>query len=304
MKPESQPARRPRGRGKAWTATELRRLRALYPEHRQRDVARILGRGLQSIQAKALVLHLKRNRNYRPWTPAEIADMRCLYPHTWPRDMVRHFGRTIENIHAAAARYRIKKDPAFVRETGRITAQDPRAIAKRFKKGQVPANKGLRRPGWFAGRMRETQFKKGNRPLNYLPIGTVMPNADGYLRVKISETSNGKGGSDKAWEFVHRRVWESAHGRIPKGHRIWWKDGNHLNCALENLELLTDQEHMARTTIHNLPPELKQVILLNGALKRRIARIEGNGEKQYLRPARPSLRNARNAEGQRRAAGA
>jgi hypothetical protein len=285
-------AGRPRGHGKPWTTTELRKLRALYPDHSQKDCARILGRGLDSVKSKALVLHLKRNRNYRRWTAADIAELRRAYPSTWPRDLVRHFGRGITNIHAAAARHGIKKDPAFVRETGLISSRHPNVRASQFPKGHVPANKGLRRPGWFAGRMRETQFKKGNRPHDWLPVGTIQANADGYLRMKVRDdrgTSAGKGGSSTNWMFVHKMVWESAHGPIPPGHRIWWKDRNHLNCALENLELLTDQEHMARTTIHNLPPELKQVIQLNGALKRRIQRMEQHGEKQHLRPARPSL---------------
>lgn len=292
MSSKLQPARRPRGRGKKWTMAELRKLRTVYPEHPQKECARILGRGLESVKSKALVLHLRRIRNYRRWLPRDIAELRRLYPNGWPRDLVCHFGRPMVNIQAAAHRYGIKKDAAFVREAGRLSARHANVRAVQFKKGHVPVNKGLRRPGWFAGRMRETQFKKGNRPHTWLPVGTVQPNADGYLRMKVrddSEATAGKGGSSTNWMFVHRMVWESAHGPIPPGHRIWWKDANHNNCALENLELLADQEHMARTTIHNLPPELKEVIYVHTGLKRRIARMEEHGEEQHLRPERPSL---------------
>jgi hypothetical protein len=85
-----------------------------------------------------------------------------------------------------------------------------------------------------------------------MPVGTVKPNADGYLRMKVSdfpEPPGERGANSPNWKFLHVMVWEDAHGRIPKGHRIWWKDRNHKNCALENLELLSDKEHMARTTI-------------------------------------------------------
>lgn len=131
--------------------------------------------------------------------------------------------------------------------------------------------------------MAETAFKKGERPRNYLPIGTIHANSDGYLRIKVSEESRGRGANDKAWEFVHRRVWEEAHGAIPKGMRIWWKDGNHMNCALENLELLSDADHMARTTVQRLPPELKEVIYMKARLTRKIGELDG--KKQTKRSA-------------------
>ena len=226
------------------------------------------------------------------WTAAEIADLRRLYPTAWPRYLERHFGRSIQKIHAAAAHYDIKKARDFLRNVGRITASHPRAVAARFSRGHVPANKGLRRPGWFRGRMRETQFKKGNRPHTWLPVGTIELNTDGYLRMKVRddpERMAGVGASTTNWMFIHRMVWESAHGPIPSGHRIWWKDGNHLNCALENLELRNGREHMAQTTIHNLPDPLKQVIYLNAALKRRIRRIEEHGEESHFGSAGSSV---------------
>jgi hypothetical protein len=251
-------------------------------------------------------MNTKERRKYRKqfWTAAELADLRRLYADSRTADLARRFGRTVLKIYTAAVRYGLKKSAAYLASPSacRLRRGDNVGAATRFKKGHVPANKGLRRPGWAPGRMAETQFKKGHRSSNYLPIGTVRQDSDGYLRVKIA---NGKGGfgNPKVWAFIHRRVWKAAHGRIPKGHRIWWKDGNHRNCALENLELVTDQEHMARTTIHNLPPEIKQVIQLNAALKRKIARLEQHGEKQNLRPAGPPLRDPRSLEGQRIAAG-
>ena len=69
---------------------------------------------------------------------------------------------------------------------------------------------------------------------------------------------------------------------------FWWKDRNHENCALENLELLTDKEHMRRTTVHNLPAELKDTIMLAGRLKRRIRRRERD-EEQTLRSAKSPI---------------
>jgi HNH endonuclease len=149
--------------------------------------------------------------------------------------------------------------------------------------------------------MRETQFKKGQVSRNYLPIGTVRTDADGYLRRKIADGVGGFG-NPKVWEFVHRRVWIEAHGPIPRGYRIWWKDGDHANCSLENLELLSGPEHMARTTIHTLPHALKEVIQLNGALKRKIRRRE-RVQEQNVEPSQSPIRNVGEAQGSRGAVG-
>ncbi len=59
---------------------------------------------------------------------------------------------------------------------------------------------------------------------------------------KVSETVNGQRKflrvkTELGWVPYHRHVWETAHGPIPKGAQITFKDGNALNCALSNLRL-------------------------------------------------------------------
>jgi hypothetical protein len=289
-------------RANSWTARDERLLRKLYPLHPARECARIMGRTHKAVSSRAKLLKIRRIRKYHLWTTAENARLRKEYPNTPSRKLAAIFGTDVQSIYARARKIGLKKSPEYLRQCleacGRAISSHPRSIAGRFQKGVVPANKGLRRPGYFRGRMRETQFKKGNRPHTYLPIGTIKPNGDGYLRIKVSAESQGIGACDKAWEFVHKRVWEAAHGPIPKGHRIWWKDGNHMNCALENLELLSDAEHMARTTIHRKPPELKETIFALIALKSTITKREKrHAKKQTQRPAGSPVRNARAAEG-------
>ena len=94
--------------------------------------------------------------------------------------------------------------------------------AFRFKPGQVPANKGLRRPGWAPGRMAATQFKKGQSPGNTMPLWTFRWVTDGkgrqYLMLKT-----GKPGPKpwNGWEWVHRMIWELETVRIQlKAHEI------------------------------------------------------------------------------------
>src|SRR5207253_2069672 len=138
---------------------------------------------------------------------------------------------------AKARKLSLDKSPGYLRRFARLQPGHHHGKATQFPKGHAPANKGLRRPGYSVGRgrMQETQFKKGQKPGNWLPVGTVKPNADGYLQIKISdapEPPDAKGANSPNWEFVHKRVWEAAHGPIPEGYRIWWKDGDRTNCAL------------------------------------------------------------------------
>jgi hypothetical protein len=89
-----------------------------------------------------------------------------------------------------------------------------------------------------------------------------VPDADGYIKRKIAEP--------KTWVYVHRYEWERAFGPIPKTHALTFKDGDKTNVSLDNLELRTKREIMLRNSVHNLPPELVEVIQLQGALKRKI----------------------------------
>lgn len=40
------------------------------------------------------------------------------------------------------------------------------------------------------------------------------------------------------WLRKHRYIWEQAYGKIPPGKALLYKDGNRLNCTLENLVLV------------------------------------------------------------------
>lgn len=265
-------------RQRSWTAKDEERLRKLYARKSLAELATIFKRSAIAVKSRAKLLGIKRG-NRKPWTRPEDTLLKGLYPNTPGKTIARRLGRTLAQVYRRAWLLSLEKSAEYIaRQNARLgKALQKSGAAHRFPPGHVPANKGTRRPGWAPGRMRETQFKKGERAgaaqAKWCPVGTVKMNADGYLRRKIAdepEAIAGKGAHSTNWEFVHRRVWEDAHGPIPKGHRIWWKDGNHWNCALENLELLSDREHMLRTTVHNLPKPLKEVVLLKAAINRQI----------------------------------
>lgn len=99
-----------------------------------------------------------------------------------------------------------------------------------FPKGNVPWNKGMK--GWKAPGTERTQFKKGNIPQTYLPIGTEVVDSDGYVKVKIADPNK--------WEYKHRLIWEKHHGRpVPPGHAVIFGDGDKRNLDPDNLLLVS-----------------------------------------------------------------
>ena len=108
-------------------------------------------------------------------------------------------------------------------------------------KGHRPWNKGLKGVN-FGGK--ETQFKPGHKPHNWVPVGSERVNADGYIDVKVHDYT-GKD-SKKNWKGKHIITWERHHGRkVPNGHAVIFGDGNRRNFDPENL-ILVSRAQLAR----------------------------------------------------------
>lgn len=43
---------------------------------------------------------------------------------------------------------------------------------------------------------------------------------------------------DGKMRMLHHVIWEEANGPIPKGSKIFFKDGDSLNCELDNLKMI------------------------------------------------------------------
>jgi len=111
-------------------------------------------------------------------------------------------------------------------------------------------------------------FRSGVALARYLPVGSERVTKDGYIQRKVSDEPT----FYKRWRFVHVLTWEAAHGPVPKGHVVSFKNGDVTDCRrVENLELLHRRELMQRNTVHNYPEDLRQVIRLKGAISKRIA---------------------------------
>ena len=68
------------------------------------------------------------------------------------------------------------------------------------------------------------------------------------------------GGQWDRWEMLHRATWEEHNGPIPEGMMVVFKDGNQLNCDIENLMLVTKAQHavMTRKGYRSRDPDLTE----------------------------------------------
>jgi HNH endonuclease len=104
-------------------------------------------------------------------------------------------------------------------------------VKKQFKPGHTPANKGTK--GLYKGG-EATQFKKGNKPHTYLPVGTERVNGEGYVDIKIADPNK--------WRAKHVLIWEKENGPVPPGHAIIFGDGNRRNFEVDNLIRVTRRQ--------------------------------------------------------------
>lgn len=111
-----------------------------------------------------------------------------------------------------------------------------------FKKGLVPFNKGRKMPADVRERCAPTMFKKGQLPKNtreadgaisirYDNRGVAVP----HIRISLGK-----------WEYLARHTWREHHGEIPKGYIVVHKDGDSMNCEVDNLELISRADNARR----------------------------------------------------------
>ena len=103
----------------------------------------------------------------------------------------------------------------------------------RASEGMPPWNAG--KSFQAGGRCAETQFKPGQMPPNWRPVGSVRTDRDGYSMVKVAEP--------KKWVLKQRLIYEQEHGPIGKSEIVIFLDGNRQNFDLENLACISRRLH-------------------------------------------------------------
>ncbi len=181
---------------------------------------------------------MRKGTKYKRWTQQEIDMLREIYPVHSNEYCAEYLHRTIPSVSMAAHKHGLHKTPEFYMKQHMIG---------QYKKGQEPFNKGMSHVHWMSeeGRRKsaETQFKPGivvYNSINYRP--------DGYEFVRTEKGRKYIWFKPEGRRMMpkHRWLWEQAHGAIPKGHIVIFKDGDTMNCVLENLILVDRAEHIRR----------------------------------------------------------
>ena len=180
-----------------------------------------------------------------PPKPEEIKTLRELYPNLSCGKIAKQMRWPLRRVYNQAAKLGLKKDKAFLRNLG-LEKLSEAGKATRFVKGHPSWNKG-KKIGTH-GRSGETQFKKGQVPHNIKHDGAISLRREKtghtgkkhrwYYWIRVSTSK---------WEPLHVHLWKNRFGAIPKGMRVMFKDGNSLNCVLENLCLRSPREAMEQT---------------------------------------------------------
>jgi hypothetical protein len=172
---------------RAWSAEDEAFLRKHYRNGMSSaEIGAALNRTELATKARAQLLGLAKSRKYPDYV---IEAVRRLYPTTPTTEIATQLERSVNYVYRVANSIGVRKDPTVRDEQQKAFFKKLAESGKRhrFSKGHVPANKGLRRPGWSAGRMKETQFKKGQFSPNRREIGSERVSKDGYLYVKVTD---------------------------------------------------------------------------------------------------------------------
>ena len=228
----------------------------------------------------------------RFWTEEQTAWLIALFSDNQSADVAFALSMSVFRVNNKAYSLGLHKTPEYLASplACRLRRGDNVGAAYRFQKGQPAWNKGVPHSTGVS----RTRFKRGQMPHNWKPVGHERINVDGYREVKIAEP--------KLFAQLHRLVWLSNFGRVPRGKIIVFKDRNKLNCDPSNLEAISRVENMRRNSYHlNYPKPVALAIQLKGALQRQINRRTGHANDR--RSARTLVRNARRTARQERADG-
>ena len=215
-----------------WTPELEQKLSEIYPDTDTRIVAEIIGGDYDAVRSRAKKLRLRKIEGFQSmprhsiWHSVDLEEFKMLYPTTSNRVLAKKYGINYKAVKNKARHLNLKKDPDHVNEG-------------QFKKGRVSPNKGKKCP-WAPN---NGNFKKGHKPHNTKYDGaiTIRKNARGilYKFIRISE---------RKWLHLHVHIWQKHNGTIPDGMIVTFRDGDTMNCTLENLKLISKKDNALRNS--------------------------------------------------------
>ena len=127
-------------------------------------------------------------------------------------------------------------------------------------------------------------FKKGSMHNRQppLPLGAERVRKNGHVYIKT--------GQPNVWREKYRVVWEQHHGLIPRGQLVRFLDGNYNNVTINNLVLVSRQEHaiLNHMDYENSPADIKETQVLLAKIKARTNNYD-HARENKLQPTRKAV---------------
>ncbi len=190
------------------------------------------------------------------WTEGKIAFIKANYESMTAKELAAIFCNKYKNFTRSQVKNKIYS--LHLRKSNNKGC---------FSKGHVPASKGIK----GVHHSPATEFKKGQLPHNTKSDGTISirvshrndhPTPYKWIRISL-----------RKWEMLHRVVWEKHYGKIPKGYNVIFKNGDTLDCRLNNLAMVPRAKHLQMnhknhtsdgfiaSTMSHKNPELRKLIM-------------------------------------------
>lgn len=264
-----------------WTPTDTRRLSRLAAKGMAApEIATVIGCDSKLIRDRARRHGVKLRRaiaNKFAWTAEADAELRRRYESETAKEIANDLGCSERALYMRAQSLGLRKDSEWAREcTRRRWAQGRHENSLAGLEKGRGWNKGMPQAEWIRdpSKVAATQFKPGQMPYNWVPVGSYRVTTQGDVEQKVADDRT-PGMSRRNWKPVRVLVWEAAHGPVPRGHVVRFRDGKATTdpaaIKVEDLECLTRAENMRRNSFwENLPPDVARLVQLRGALNRKI----------------------------------
>ena len=245
-------------RGRPWTALDTCELRRLAGNGLTfREIAKALNRSPSHIRQRAEHhgIEVVRVSKRKIWPAKATETLLRMFPTYSAGEIAAELGVTVATVHRRANLLGLRKSKGWRAER----------TARRWLEGRHETSRASV----------ETRFnpvRPSSAARNYIPIGALRVTNEGSLERKV--TDDPRLAPARRWVAVARLVWEAAHGPIPSGHVVRFRDGMHTtvesDITPDRLECITRRENMRRNSIHNYPQPIPQLVQLRGALNRKI----------------------------------
>lgn len=185
------------------------------------------------------------------------------------KKMAAHIGRSDTFVRGVLKKHNIKVPRRIINKFKKES---------QFKKGLIPFNKGMKAEDFLSSealkQFKKSQFKKGETTSIILP-GTLSIRKHKGEEYWFLKYENHK------WMQYHRYIYQQYHNIDISDYNIQFKDGNTLNCNIENLYKIkrSKQAVINKQGGRKLPHFLQDTIYLKSKINKKIK----SHEKQTVR---------------------